>query len=89
LVRSSASYAYQSHQAISDVTLQPGGTAHFDLLYLPGAPGDGNKLIDVDKTVITPPNDYTQGEMTWHRDVVLQDAATHPGTYIMPVVSGS
>jgi uncharacterized protein DUF4232 len=89
LVRSSASYARQSHQGISEVTLQPGGTAHFDLLYLPGAPGDGNRLIDVDKTVITPPNDYTQAEMTWHQDVVLQDAATHPGTYIMPVVSGS
>jgi hypothetical protein len=89
LVRSSASYARESHQGISEVTLQPGGTAHFDLRYLPGAPGDGNNLISVDKMVITPPNDYTQAEMTWHQDVVLQDAATHPGTYIMPVVSGS
>jgi hypothetical protein len=89
LVRSSASYASESHQGISEVTLQPGGTAHFDLRYLPGAPGDGNKLISVDKTVITPPNDYTQAELTWHQDVVLQDEATNPGTYIMPVVSGS
>jgi len=39
--------------------------------------------------VITPPNDYTQAELTWNQAVVLQDAATHPGTYIMPVVSGS
>jgi hypothetical protein len=89
MARSSASYASENHQGISEVTLQPGGTAHFDLRYLPGAPGDGNNLISVDKMVITPPNDYTQGEMTWQQDVVLQDAATHPGTYIMPVVSGS
>jgi len=39
--------------------------------------------------VITPPDDYTQAELTWQQDVVLQDAATHPGTYLMPVVSGS
>jgi hypothetical protein len=89
LARSSASYARESHQGISEVTLRPGGTAHFDLRYLPGAPGDGNNLISVDKMVITPPNDYTQAEMTWDQGVVLQDAATHPGTYIMPVVSGS
>jgi Protein of unknown function (DUF4232) len=89
LARSSASYASENHQGISIVTLQPGGTAHFELRYLPGAPGDGNNHISVGKMVITPPNDYTQGEMTWNQDVVLQDAATHPGTYIMPVVSGS
>jgi hypothetical protein len=89
VVRSSASYARESHQGISEVTLQPGGIAHFDLRYLPGALGDGNNLISVDKMVITPPNDYTQAELAWDQDVVLQDAATHPGTYIMPVVSGS
>ena len=89
LVRSSASYARSSHQGISKVTLKPGGTAHFDLRYLPGAPGHGNKLISVHKMVITPPNDYTQAELTWRRYVILQDAATHPGTYIMPVMSGS
>ena len=89
LTRSSASYASESNQGISKVTLQPGGTAHFDLRYLPGTPGDSNKLINVDKMVITPPNDYSHGEMTWQQDVVLQDAATHPGTYIMPVASGS
>ena len=89
LARSSASYASENHQGISEVTLQPGGTAHFDLRYLPGAAGDGNTHISVDKIVITPPNDYTQADMTWNQDVVLQDAATHPGTFIMPVVSGS
>ena len=80
LLRSSASY--------SKVTLQPGGTAHFDLTYLPGVSGDGTN-ITVAKIVITPPNDYTQAEVTWSQPVLLQDGATHPGTYITPVVSGS
>lgn len=81
LVRASSSY--------SKVTLQPGGTAHFGLTYLPGTSGDGSTLISVSKLVITPPNDYTQAELTWNQDIILQDAATHPGTYITPVVAGS
>jgi hypothetical protein len=79
LVRQSASY--------SQVTLQPGGTAHFTVIYVPEAPGDSG-AIEVDKMVITPPNDFTQAEVTWNRSVVLQDGATHPGTYISPVVPG-
>jgi hypothetical protein len=89
VTRASASYASQSQQGIAEVTLRPGQTAHFELRYLPGVTGDGNRLINVTRMVITPPNDYTQAELTWHQDVVLQDAATHPGTYLMPVVSGS
>lgn len=80
LLRSSASY--------SKVTLQPGGTAHFDLKYEPGVSGDGTN-ISVAKMVITPPNAYTQAELTWNQPVLLQDAATHPVTYITPVVSGA
>ncbi|HEY0933095.1 MAG TPA: DUF4232 domain-containing protein [Trebonia sp.] len=80
LLRSSASY--------SKVTLQPGGTAHFDLRYLPGVSGDGTNLAVV-KMVITPPNADTQAEVTWNQPVLLQDGATHPGTYITPVMTGS
>lgn len=80
LERSSASH--------STVTLQAGQTAHFDLLYLPKAAGDSSD-ISVVKFVITPPNTYTQAEVTWSQAVQLQDGATHPGTYITPVVSGS
>ncbi|HEY3867759.1 MAG TPA: DUF4232 domain-containing protein [Actinocrinis sp.] len=79
LVRQSASY--------SPVTLQPGGTAHFDLYYLPDTSGSGQ--FAVTKFVITPPNTYTQAQVTWSRNVELQDGATHPGTYIGPIVSGA
>lgn len=77
------------------VTLRPGATAHFDLVYLPGDLASGD-IISVQRLVITTPGDPNvnsdadiQGNLAWSQDVVLQDAATHPGTYIMPVASGS
>jgi Protein of unknown function (DUF4232) len=79
LVRQTASYSL--------VTLQPSGTAHFNLVYLPVAPGSSGP-ITVAKMVITPPNDFTQAEVTWNQPVLLQDGATHPGTYISPVMPG-
>ena len=79
LARQSASYAA--------VTLQPGETGHFSLIYLPGNAASSDMAVT--KLIITPPNDYTQAEVTWNQSVVLQDAATHPGTYITPVVADS
>lgn len=79
LDRQSVSYA--------SVTLRPGETGHFSLIYLPG--NSASSDITVTKLVITPPNDYTQAEVTWNQSVVLQDGATHPGTYITPVVADS
>ena len=79
LARQSAAYAA--------VTLRPGATGHFSLIYLPG--NSASSDMTVDKLIITPPNDYTQAEVTWNQSVVLQDGATHPGTYITPVVADS
>lgn len=72
----------------SKVRLKPGGTAHFNVIYLPTNSGNIDN-ITVTKMVITPPNDDTQAELTWSPFVLLQDKATHPGTYISPIVSGS
>jgi hypothetical protein len=80
LTRSSAHYA--------TVTVEPGQAAHFDLTYLPGVTGDGTNLT-VRTIFITPPNAFTQAQVTWHQSVLLQDGATHPGTYISPVAAGS
>ena len=80
LARSSARYV--------QVTLQPGGTAHFNLTYLPYASGDGIKFTVV-KLVLTPPNTFTQAQVTWSQIVLLQDGATHPGTFIGPVAAGA
>jgi hypothetical protein len=79
LQRSSATYA--------QVTLPPGGTAHFNLTYLPYASGDGT-AIAVAKIVLTPPNTFTQAQLAWSQQVLLQDSATRPGTYIGPVTAG-
>lgn len=79
LERQSARYA--------PVTLQPGQTAHFSIIYLPDHSPSGD--MTVNKLVITPPNDYTQAELTWNQSVLLQDGATRPGTYVTPVVAGS
>ena len=80
LARSSSRYV--------QVTLQPGGTAHFNLTYLPYASGDGIKFTVV-KLVLTPPNTFTQAQVTWSQIVLLQDGATHPGTFIGPVAAGA
>lgn len=79
LVRQSVHY--------SQVTLRPGGTAHFTVIYLPQAAGDSGG-ISVATMVITPPGAFAQAELTWHQTVVLQNGATHPGTYISPVAPG-
>ena len=72
----------------SKVRLKPGGTAHFDVIYLPTSSGNIDN-ITVTKMVITPPKDTTQAELTWSPFVLLQDKAAHPGTYISPIVPGS
>jgi hypothetical protein len=74
--------------AHSKVRLRPGGTAHFDVTYLPISPGNINS-ITVTKMVITPPNGGTRAELTWSPFMLLQDKATHAGTYISPIVPGS
>src|SRR5579875_555254 len=69
------------------VTLPPGGVAHFVLTYLPDSGGDSGAMT-VLKLELTPPNTFTQAELTWNQAVLLQDGATHPGTFIGPIQSG-
>jgi hypothetical protein len=71
------------------VTLQPGGTAHFNIQYLLHTPDGGGDGIQVAKMVITPPDDFTQAQLTWTVDLELQDEATHPVTWIGPVLPGA
>lgn len=69
------------------VTLAPGTEAHFTVVYL--ADNTPSQDIAVNKIIITPPNDTTQTSVAWSQSVLLQDAATHPGTWIEPVQSGA
>jgi hypothetical protein len=70
------------------VTLSPGGSAHFTINYLGYNSGDGREL-NVKQIIITPPGQYSHTTATWRQGVVLQDAATHSGTWIEPVQAGA
>jgi hypothetical protein len=45
--------------------------------------------MTVARMVITPPGAHAQAELSWSPFVLLPDKATHPGTYVSPIVSGS
>lgn len=71
----------------SKFTLNPGESAYFGIEYLPWASGDGTK-IDVAKIRLTPPNTTTTVTLAFSAAILLQDAATHPGTYLTPIALG-
>ncbi|MEU8928506.1 DUF4232 domain-containing protein [Streptomyces sp. NPDC048409] len=67
------------------VTLASGAAARFTLTYLPSDAGDSTAFTPT-TVVITAPDQRTSFDLPWHGGpVVLQDGATHPGTYVGPV----
>src|SRR5262249_50745909 len=79
LVRSSA--------ATPTVTLAPGDVTSFRITFLPFEQGSGNQEFTPTSAVITPPNETTSVTLKWEAgSIVLQDGATHPGTFVNPVV---
>ncbi|WP_068795943.1 DUF4232 domain-containing protein [Pseudonocardia sp. HH130630-07] len=65
------------------VRLEPGGTAHTVITWLPG---DWKPA----RLVITPPDETASKTLPWPGgSVSRQDGATRPGTYIDPVAPGS
>jgi Domain of unknown function (DUF4232) len=81
LTRSATTYA--------KVTLQPGGSAHFGIVYLPLDSNTSGTSIKVTTIIVTPPNDYSSKQVPWSKTLLLQDTATRPGTWITPVAAGS
>jgi hypothetical protein len=69
------------------VTLAAGGSATFTISFLPWTEGSGTEF-KATSVVVTPPNETTSATLTWPGgSVLLQDGATHPGTYTGPVGS--
>ncbi|MGW2818991.1 DUF4232 domain-containing protein [Streptomyces sp. NPDC001415] len=67
------------------VTVRPNATTTFNIFYLPFNKGDGQEFKPK-SIVITPPNEAHSHTLPWDfSSVLLQDGATHPGTYISPV----
>ncbi|MEH0579313.1 MULTISPECIES: DUF4232 domain-containing protein [Streptomyces] len=69
------------------ITLAAGGSATFTITFLPWTQGSGTEF-KATSVVITPPNETTSTTLAWPGgSVLLQDGATHPGTYTGPVGS--
>jgi len=65
-------------------TLQPGMSALASLTMLPSTPDGGTEAFQVKSARITPPDTKTATTVAWPWTwpLQLQDAATHPGTFI-------
>lgn len=70
------------------VTLGPNDTAYFTIGYLPWGKDTAGQKISVYEIVITAPGDRAQTRVAWDKDLLLQDSATRPGTWIQPVQEG-
>ncbi|MCS0605838.1 DUF4232 domain-containing protein [Streptomyces sp. LP11] len=70
------------------LTLAPGDTVDFSVTLLPVAKSTPQKEKFVpSKFLVTPPNEMTHFTLTWPfgGQLLRQDAATHPGTYLNPI----
>lgn len=66
-------------------TLAPGNSATFVISFLPWTKGSGTEF-KATSVIVTPPNETTSATLTWPGgSVLLQDGATHPGTYVGPI----
>jgi hypothetical protein len=67
------------------VTVAGGASAHFTITYLASESGDSAPFKPT-TVVITAPNQRSSYDLPWRfGSVLLQDGATHPGTFIGPV----
>ncbi|MFG2365704.1 DUF4232 domain-containing protein [Streptomyces mirabilis] len=67
------------------VTLAAGSSTTFTITFLPWNEGSGTEF-KATSVVVTPPNETTSTTLAWPGgSVLLQDGATHPGTYTGPV----
>ncbi|KQX51000.1 hypothetical protein ASE09_13455 [Streptomyces sp. Root66D1] len=76
----------QTSQKPRQVTLAPGAATSFTITYLSYDPESNSTEFKPKKIVITPPGETHSTTLTWdYSSVLLQDAATRPGTYVGPV----
>ncbi|MEW1864247.1 DUF4232 domain-containing protein [Streptomyces sp. NPDC088194] len=66
----------------SAITLAPGDNTDFQITFLPELKGKWTPK----SVTVTPPNETTSVTLAWPwGPVLLQDGATHPGTYVGPI----
>jgi hypothetical protein len=75
----------RSGKTAAKIDAEPGVSVQFDITYLPWTKGSGTKFQPT-SAVVTLPDETTSTTLKWPwGPVLLQDAATHPGTYVGPV----
>jgi hypothetical protein len=79
-------------KATGKVTIKPGADASFEITYLPFDAGNsgGSVAFHAASLLVTPPGETHSTTLKWDgfADVMDQSGATHPGTYVAPVVAG-
>ncbi|MFD6390784.1 DUF4232 domain-containing protein [Nocardia sp. NPDC060259] len=78
-------YRWPLQNAVRDapeVAMPPSGTAQVSITYLNGRGGSAN--LDVTAIELELPGSTTRINIPWDKEVLLQDAATRPGTYSGP-----
>ena len=79
-------------KSVGTVTLKPGAKASFDITYLPfdADNSGGSVAFKAASILVTPPGETHSATLKWDgfADVMDQSGATHPGTYVGPVVAG-
>ncbi len=80
----------RSSQPPHTIALDPGDSTQFTVTFLPWSAEGNSAANDFAPTilVITLPNETKSYDIPWRwGHVLLQDGATHPGTFISPVGS--
>jgi hypothetical protein len=78
----------RSNASATKFSLAPGDSTQFMITFLPWTK-DGGTVFKPTSVVVTPPNETTSTTIAWPwGSVLLQDGATHPGTYTGPIGSG-
>lgn len=78
-------------KSVGTVTLKPGAKVSFEITYLPfdASNSGGSVAFKAASILVTPPGETHSATLKWDfADVMDQSGATHPGTYVGPVVVG-
>lgn len=79
-------------KSVGKVTLKPGAAASFEITYLPFDANNsgGSVAFQAASILVTPPGETHSATLKWDgfADVMDQSGATHPGTYVGPVMAG-
>ncbi|MFF2406982.1 DUF4232 domain-containing protein [Streptomyces sp. NPDC058092] len=81
----------RSSKAAAEVTLKPGAYTGFLITLLPAdATTSKSQRIEPGMLIVTPPNEKEHIQLKWPfgGEILNQEGATHPGTFVDPIGAG-